>query len=178
MWKRRGISDLLLGIVVMAKRKSRTNKSVAAKKPAPRKLRAPLRPISRADITQSVYFREAAAQAESYAKDPERLRSLFEQAKEKILGMPRGPFSDVWAYLMAMIRLVRAYYTGEYREIPWRSLTIIIGAMIYFVSPLDVIPDWIPVLGYVDDALIVGLAVKSVKDDLDAFMEWETETQD
>ena len=46
--------------------------------------------------------------------------------------------------------------------------------MIYFVSPLDVIPDSIPVLGYIDDALVVGLALKTVRADLDAFMEWET----
>ena len=75
---------------------------------------------------------------------------------------------------MAMLRLIRAYYTGAYREIPWQSLVLIIIAVIYFVSPIDLIPDWIPVIGLIDDAFVVGLVLKSVKDDLDAFMEWET----
>ncbi len=151
----------------MQKRKS-------SKKAARRNPRTIAKPLTRADITRSAYFREAALTAKAYAKDPDRLRNLFEQARHKIGDMPRGPFADMWAYLLAMIRLIRAYHEGVYREIPERSLLIIVSAMIYFVSPLDVIPDWIPVLGYIDDALVVGLALKTVREDLDAFMEWET----
>ena len=132
------------------------------------------RPLTKADITRSEYFREAAITAKNYAKNPAQLRNLYYQARHKIPDMPRGPFADMWPYLLAMIRLLRAYYTKAYREIPSRRFLIVISAMIYFVSPLDVIPDWIPVLGYIDDALIVGLALKTVRDDLDAFMEWET----
>jgi len=157
----------------MQKRKS--SKTAPLAKKAPRqKLRPTGKPLTNADITRSTYFREAVLTANAYAKDPERLRNLFEQAARKIRDMPRGPFADMWAYLLAMIRLIRAYHTGAYREIPARSLLIVISAMIYFVSPLDVIPDWIPVLGYIDDALVVGLALKTVRADLDAFMEWET----
>ena len=150
--------------------KRKTSKKAPLAKKAPRqKLRPTGKPLTNADITRSTYFREAVLTANAYAKDPERLRNLFEQAARKIRDMPRGPFADMWAYLLAMIRLIRAYH-----EIPARSLLIVISAMIYFVSPLDVIPDWIPVLGYIDDALVVGLALKTVRADLDAFMEWET----
>jgi len=76
---------------------------------------------------------------------------------------------------MAMIRILRAYYRREYRDVPQQSLLTIIGAVIYFVSPTDFIPDWIPVAGYLDDAFVVALALKSVKDDLDAFMQWEAQ---
>lgn len=153
----------------MPKRKS--SKKASAVKKAPRRIR---KPLTNADVTRSDYFREAALTAKAYASDPELLRNLFEQARHKIPDMPRGPFADMWVYLLAMIRLIRAYYTDAYREIPARSFLVIISAMIYFVSPLDVIPDWIPVLGYIDDALVIGLALKTVRDDLDAFMEWET----
>ncbi len=153
----------------MQKRKSSKKKTTTKKAP-----RSVAKPLTKADITRSAYFREAALTAKSYAKDPEQLRNLFEQARRKIRDMPRGPFSDMWAYLLAMIRLIRAYHAGTYRDIPAPRLLIVVSAMIYFVSPLDVIPDWIPVLGYIDDAIIVGLALKTVRDDLDAFMEWET----
>jgi uncharacterized membrane protein YkvA (DUF1232 family) len=157
----------------MQKRKS-SKKTPPAKKAPHQKPRPIGKTLTEADITRSAYFREAALTAEAYANDPGRLRNLFEQASHKIRDMPRGPFADMWAYLLAMIRLIRAYHTGAYREIPERSFLIVISAMIYFVSPLDVIPDWIPILGYIDDALVVGLALKTVRDDLDAFMEWET----
>ena len=118
-------------------------------------------------------FRDAEKQARGYAKNPERLHKLFEDAAKKSQEIPRGPFKETWAYLMTMIRLIRAYASGRYREIPWQSLMTILVAVIYFVSPLDFIPDFIPVIGYLDDALVISLAIHAVKDDLDAFMDWE-----
>ena len=127
------------------------------------------------DIRNSTAFREASAKAEACAKNPERLGQIVEDAIARSQSIPKGPFADTWPYLLAMIRLLRAYSTGAYRDIPSPSLIRILGAVIYFISPIDVIPDGILVLGIVDDAFVVGLALKDVKDDLDTFMEWETQ---
>ena len=126
------------------------------------------------EITQSAAFRRAAIDAETLAKDPKRLRRLIEDAVGKIAIIPRGPFADTWPYLMAMIRLIRDYHRAEYRDISETNLQIIIAAILYFVSPFDVIPDWVPVLGHIDDAFVISLALKSVRMDLDTFMAWET----
>jgi uncharacterized membrane protein YkvA (DUF1232 family) len=126
------------------------------------------------EITRSVAFRKATAEAESYVKDPERLRKLVGDAREKINHIPRGPFAETWPYLMSMIRLIRAYHQLEYRDISAQNLFVIVAAIIYFVSPFDVIPDSVPILGNIDDAFVVRLAMKSVSADLDAFMAWET----
>ena len=126
------------------------------------------------EITQSTAFRRATVDAAAYVSDPKRLRKLIEDAIGKINVIPRGPFGETWPYLLAMIRVVRDYQRAEYRDIPAANLLIIIAAIIYFVSPFDVIPDWIPVLGHIDDAFVVTLALKSVRGDLDTFMAWET----
>ena len=126
------------------------------------------------EITHSSAFRRAAADAEVYARDPKQLAKLIEDAVGKINVIPRGPFVDTWPYLMAMIRVIRAYERKEYRDIPEPNLLTIIAAIIYFVSPFDVIPDYIPILGHIDDAVVVSLALRSVRADLDAFMAWET----
>lgn len=126
------------------------------------------------EITQSAAFRRATVEAESYVRDSKRLRKLFEDAVGKINVIPHGPFADTWPYLMAMIRVIRDYQRGEYRDIALPNLLIIVAAIIYFVSPFDVIPDWIPVLGHIDDAFVISLALKSVRADLDTFMAWET----
>ena len=126
------------------------------------------------EITRSAAFRKATAEAESYVKDPERLRKLAGDAREKINHIPRGPFAETWPYLMAMIRLIRAFHQLEYRDISAQNLQVIVAAIIYFVSPFDVIPDSVPILGNIDDAFVVRLAMKSVSADLDAFMAWET----
>lgn len=126
------------------------------------------------EITQSAAFRRAAIDAEAYGSDPKRLRQLVEDAVGKIGVIPRGPFAETWPYLMAMIRLIRDYHRAEYRDISEQNLHIVIAAILYFVSPFDVIPDWLPVLGHIDDAFVIALALKSVRADLDTFMAWET----
>jgi uncharacterized membrane protein YkvA (DUF1232 family) len=126
------------------------------------------------EITRSAPFRKATAEAESYMNDAGRLQELLVGAREKINHIPRGPFAETWPYLMAMIRLLRAYHQGEYRDVSPPNLLIIIAALIYFISPFDVIPDSVPILGNIDDAMVVRLALESVRADLDTFMAWET----
>jgi uncharacterized membrane protein YkvA (DUF1232 family) len=126
-------------------------------------------------VKGSQAFKAATAKAQAYAKDPKRLKGLFEDAAKKAKSAPRGPFEKTWAYFMAMLRLIRAYYNGTYTEIPVSSIVVVVGAVIYFVSPIDLIPDFIPVIGLTDDAAIIGFAVEAVQKDLDAFMEWENE---
>jgi uncharacterized membrane protein YkvA (DUF1232 family) len=71
------------------------------------------------------------------------------------------------------LRLVRAYVKGEYREVPWESIAIAIGGLIYVISPVDLIPDAIPVAGYADDAAVIALVVASVLPELVKFRDWE-----
>jgi uncharacterized membrane protein YkvA (DUF1232 family) len=158
----------------MKKRKPSTPATKPAKKAAATP-RAKSESVPGGDeITRSAAFRRAAIDAEAYARDPSRLRQLVEDAIGKIGVIPRGPFAETWPYLMAMIRLIRDFHRAEYRDISEQNLQIIIAAILYFVSPFDVIPDWVPVLGHIDDAFVVSLALKSVRLDLDTFMAWET----
>lgn len=126
------------------------------------------------EIRRSAPFLKATAEADSYVNDPERLQQLLVAAREKINHIPRGPFAETWPYLMAMIRLLRAYRQGEYRDVSPSNLLVVVAAMIYFVSPFDLIPDSVPILGHIDDAMVLRLALESVQADLDAFMAWET----
>jgi uncharacterized membrane protein YkvA (DUF1232 family) len=159
----------------MKKRKAASSTAKPAKKKAAAKPRlAEQARLAANEITQSAAFRRATVDAEAYVSDPKRLRKLIEDAIGKINIIPRGPFGETWPYLLAMVRLVRDYQRAEYRDIAAAKLLIIIAAIIYFVSPFDVIPDWIPVLGHIDDAFVITLALKSVRADLDTFMAWET----
>ena len=159
----------------MKKRKSAASAAKLPKKKAAAKpfLAAQAR-LAGDEITQSAAFRRASIDAEAYVTDPTRLRKLVQDAVGKINTIPRGPFGETWPYLLAMIRVIRDYQRAEYRDLPPDRLLVVIAAIIYFVSPFDVIPDWVPVLGHIDDAFVVSLALKSVRNDLDTFMAWET----
>lgn len=71
--------------------------------------------------------------------------------------------------------LIRVVYNGQYKELPLRLLFSIAGALIYLVSPLDVIPDWIPIAGLLDDATVLQFAFECVRPDLDAYKRWRTD---
>ena len=112
--------------------------------------------------------------ARSYVTSPARLRALTQEAAEKAASLPKDAFKETWAYLQAMLRLIRAYGRGDYRRVPATTLLVIVAALIYIVNPFDFIPDWIPGLGFVDDAFILAFAIAKTKQALDEFMAWET----
>jgi uncharacterized membrane protein YkvA (DUF1232 family) len=119
-------------------------------------------------------FAKAVITAKSYVENPQRLRPLFEEAARQAESMPKEPFHETWPYFQAMLRLIRAYSQGNYRDVPESTLVVIIAAIIYVVDPLDVIPDALPALGYLDDATVLALAVRRSRQTLDDFMAWET----
>jgi uncharacterized membrane protein YkvA (DUF1232 family) len=125
------------------------------------------------EAPSSPAFSQALTDARSYAKDPERLRQLFKEAVKKAPTIPKEPFKELWAYFQAMLRLIRAYYRREYRNVPLQTLVMIVGAIIYILNPFDLIPDWIAGLGFADDAVVLAFAVRKTRDTLDDFMTWE-----
>ena len=130
------------------------------------------RKISGEKVEDSSSFRDARANAAAYARDPARLQSLLERARRKARAQQRR-LAEVWDSLMAAIRLLRAYARGDYRDIPWSSLLSIIATVIYFVTPLDLIPDFLLAFGLLDDAALIGWILTSLKGDIDRFVDWE-----
>jgi uncharacterized membrane protein YkvA (DUF1232 family) len=123
-------------------------------------------------------FAEAVKSAKSYVQDPQRLRALFQEAAKEAASLPRDPFKETWPYFQTMLRLIRTYCQGDYRDVDESMLVVIIAAIIYFVNPLDLIPDAIPALGFLDDATVLALAVRRTRQTLDDFMTWETTAPD
>ena len=123
-------------------------------------------------------FAEAVKSAKSYVEDPERLRALFQEAAKEAASLPRDPFKETWPYFQTMLRLIRTYYQGDYRDVDESMSLVIIAAIIYVVNPLDLIPNAIPALGFLDDATVLALAVRRTRQTLDDFMTWETTAPD
>ncbi len=70
-------------------------------------------------------------------------------------------------------RLLSAYYEGRYKELPWGSIVKGVLGILYFVSFVDFIPDFIPALGLLDDFVVIAWVVNSIREDLDKFKQWE-----
>ena len=78
--------------------------------------------------------------------------------------------------LLVFSRLSRAYASGQYRVLPWKSIMTILAAIIYFVNPVDLIPDFIPAMGLTDDIGILLWVYNSLSTEINKFLEWEKTT--
>lgn len=77
-----------------------------------------------------------------------------------------------------LLRMLKAYIRGDYRRIPWKTLTLITAGLIYFVNPFDLIPDFIPISGFVDDVALILWIFNTAAKDIEVFEEWEKNMQD
>lgn len=72
-----------------------------------------------------------------------------------------------------LLRLMKAWALRTYQRVPWGPLLLIAGAVVYFVAPVDLIPDALIGIGFVDDVAVISAVVKAVRDELDQFRRWE-----
>ena len=117
------------------------------------------------------FFDRAKRAARSAVSDPTRLRSVLDDA-EQSPAKRSGPFEQIVGEFLTLLRLVRAYANGSYREVPRERMVLIVAAIIYVATPLDIIPDFLPG-GFVDDAAIVLWVLRQVRDEVAAFGAWE-----
>lgn len=119
-------------------------------------------------------YRKSRARAAEYMDSREKLTGLLDKASAKADGRKRG-LMDVWRSLPAFFRLVRAYANGSYRRVSGQAMLTILAALVYFVSPIDLVPDFILGLGLVDDATVLAWTIRACAADIAAFVAWETE---
>jgi uncharacterized membrane protein YkvA (DUF1232 family) len=73
--------------------------------------------------------------------------------------------------------MVSAWAKGDYKNISTSSIIAVIAALIYFVNPIDLIPDFIPVIGQIDDIIVLGYLIKKWNKEIERFMAWEAAQQ-
>lgn len=84
-----------------------------------------------------------------------------------------GPLGRYIEDVKLLFSVVKDYWNGDYREIPWGSVAAIVAALLYVLSPIDLIPDAIPVVGLVDDALVIAACLAFVELDLHGYKKWK-----
>ena len=117
---------------------------------------------------QGFEFAQAAAEEMGAGETMEAVGEAFEKA-EKNRGKIAGFFDDI----STLIRMVRAYWSGSYTDIPWTVLIGISGGIFYFLNPVDAIPDMIPGVGYIDDASVIAFVLATFSQHINAFRNWE-----
>src|SRR5689334_13325010 len=110
-------------------------------------------------------FAEAKRKAQTYAQDPKKTGHLLTDAINKAY-QHRSQLRTIWRDLMSLLRMLRAWSNGHYRRVPWRVLILSIASIIYFLNPFDLAPDFIPGIGYIDDALVLTFVFNSIRKEI------------
>ena len=120
-------------------------------------------------------FQKAKKEAESdYVSSESKSFNLLSTVL-KLLSDPRvrREVGGFFGKVMLFIEMIREYFRGNYTELPLKTITLIIAAVIYLVSPVDAIPDFIIGIGFVDDGAVVAYVFNSLSKDIDRFKTWK-----
>jgi uncharacterized membrane protein YkvA (DUF1232 family) len=117
-------------------------------------------------------LRRGADRAEALVRNPKELLSVLTRAERRLDRVDIGRLNPIKKDVQTLLRLMRAYGEGRYREVSGKNLVMAGLGVLYLVSPLDVLPDFLPG-GFFDDAAIIGFIVKKIRTELVAFEAWE-----
>ena len=113
--------------------------------------------------------------AEKLLNDRDKMDRFLERLERKLAHIPvvGGMLSEI----PTLIALVKAYLEKRYLDIPIGAIIAIVASLIYFLSPIDLMPDFLPAIGLVDDAAVIALAFKLVHDDVKEYKAWRQKSK-
>ncbi|HLT80306.1 MAG TPA: YkvA family protein [Cyclobacteriaceae bacterium] len=123
----------------------------------------------------NVFFDRAFESAASVAGRRSRLLRLVFQAFQKggNVNWTGTNAAAARSGMYAFVRLCRAYAVGEYRAVSVKTILLAVAALLYFVNPLDLMPDVIPLTGFADDFAILLWVYGNIRHEIEKFLEWE-----
>jgi uncharacterized membrane protein YkvA (DUF1232 family) len=101
------------------------------------------------------------------------VRYALEKSQEKLkqVGKSTGAAAQILVKQVELLYRMLKDVTGGRFKAPWATISAITAALLYFISPIDVLPDFIPGVGLIDDALVISLCISVIRMDLRRYAE-------
>ena len=112
-------------------------------------------------------------ESEELLKNKDKVEETLVKIEEKLRLIPAT--ENNISIAPVFISLIRDYIKGSYNVIPLESIITILGSLLYLLSPIDFIPDAIPVLGLTDDVAVIAMCYKLVNSDIEKYEIWKRE---
>ena len=113
-------------------------------------------------------------EAVAVLQDEKKTDTLIKKAMKICEQLSRIPVvGDFFAEVPLACMFVQDFVKGNYREVPLATIFSVAGAICYLVLPVDLIPDFIPVIGYLDDAKVFSMALGAAHNDLMVYAQWK-----
>lgn len=92
--------------------------------------------------------------------------------EEKRKKLNPAKFFMLFKQIKLGFEMLKDYKKKNYKNVPWKTIAIITAAIIYFVNPIDLIPDFMGVIGFTDDAIVLGFVFNSLREELVKYCNW------
>ena len=110
-------------------------------------------------------FKKGLLKAEEMLTEPDKILELCDKVHLQL------STEDV-DKVPILVEIVKAYIKKEYTKIPFKSVAAIVGALVYFITPLKKMPKF----SKLDKASVVLGCWKMIKKDIDAYVVWKAST--
>lgn len=105
---------------------------------------------------------------EDYKKVVDKEKSIFD------IFSKAGPLKEYFEKAKLLFSMIKDYYRGDYREISSMNIALIGAIFLYVLSPIDLIPDFIPLAGYLDDAAVIAYGLKKLNNEIEKYQLWQS----
>lgn len=85
----------------------------------------------------------------------------------------KGPLKKFLGDAKTFFQMLKDIFSGRYKGVPFGTIAAIVGTLAYVLCPADLIPDFLPVVGYLDDAAMLALCLKFTKYDVERYRAWK-----
>ena len=117
-------------------------------------------------------FKRFLVQAKDVGVSPVGMQRVVKQSTQKMLRRGSKGLAAAYEQLGLLIDLLSAYVRGEYRDVAATTLISIVAALLYFLAPLDALPDFLFGWGLLDDAAVISYVSTQLGKELEAFKQW------
>ena len=159
------MANLNISVTITLRRKATVSQRTGKKSQPARTL---TKEQARAIITKEAQH-VTQQDVEKVLNKSEEIRKQFES---------EGPMRKFVDDFKLLIALVKDYWHGKYKSIPYWTIAAVTAALLYVLNPFDLIPDFIPGLGQIDDAAVVAACLLLVRQDLKKYKKWKIDNPD
>ncbi|WP_171005528.1 YkvA family protein [Bacillus sp. E(2018)] len=121
------------------------------------------------------YFNKMKEKANAVLESSTQTGELVTEAEKKSSQTDKQGLSNLGSQVKALVRMVKSYKRGDYRDVSKKSLLLVIAGLLYFVSPIDAVPDFLIGAGLLDDATVLAFIFSTLSTEISAFQTWEEE---
>lgn len=118
------------------------------------------------------YYPQTAEKVQILVASNALLEKLSERVYQKAEAAVQQ-YADIAVRMLVVTRMLRAWRKGVYTDIERSSIFISVAILVYFVNPIDLLPDFIPLIGGLDDLLLLRYLLKVVDKEIEKFLAWE-----